>query len=718
MNDTEEQKFDLREPDVDDLKNDYRRVLGNLGWWVDQSEQNRDTRYNHWQGKGNDGRKHGEDAFPWDNASDLEPFLTNGIIDADVAMLKSSLRRSNLVASPVESSDVASSQLVTQFMRWLVFTRMEELDREAGIAANHLMEKGLTILGIYWKREVSRVYRQLTLEEILANAPDLMESADDVENFPIALENVLSVAYPDQRDSRISKMAKELLESGVTEYPAIVVTANRPALRTYELAKDIVFDSNVTDLQTARSIYCIHWYTPEEVRSKVLTEGWDEEWADDLIERGGGQYPDGSDSSRLGDLTHAYDSQSVTNYDGLLKVILSYRKETDEDNVPVCSRTIFSPHLEGYARHEVMGYDPVRYPFVVITREQLSSRLLDSRGLPELLRSAELAVKTEMDARRDRASLSTVPPLEFTVGRQPARIGPGAKIPGRRRGEVGFMEIPRQSPASVEVESSVRTQALKVAGRPTSQLDAVEAHQIRQGLVNDWLSGWKKVLNHVWALQRQYGDPEVWFRVTGNAAGAQLIMDRSAEVYDIDLSWDAQNADSEVMLAKMEKIGQIMAQYDRNGQGNFGEYMKAFIEALDPNLAARLVMPAQAASNKEIEETSMDIAKIWSGQVVNAPENANPQLRMQVLQNWLQGTEQIPNMEGQRRMQEDENFKARIETYAGQLQHQQAQAQNALIGKLGTAPGNVPAASAPMGAGGAQAPAQGQAPQAAAPGYG
>ena len=134
----------------------------------------------------------------------------------------------------------------------------------------------------------------------------------------------------------------------------------------------------------------------------------------------------------------------------------------------------------------------------------------------------------------------------------------------------------------------------------------MEANQIRQGLVNDWLSGWKKVLNHVWALQRQYGDPEVWFRVTGNAAGAQLIMDRSAEVYDIDLSWDAQNADSEVMLAKMEKIGQILALYDRNGQGNFGEYMKAFIEAVDPNLAARLVMPAQAAANKEIEETSSD----------------------------------------------------------------------------------------------------------------
>ena len=27
MSENEEQKFDLREPDVDDLKNDYRRVL-------------------------------------------------------------------------------------------------------------------------------------------------------------------------------------------------------------------------------------------------------------------------------------------------------------------------------------------------------------------------------------------------------------------------------------------------------------------------------------------------------------------------------------------------------------------------------------------------------------------------------------------------------------------------------------------------------------------
>ena len=263
----------------------------------------------------------------------------------------------------------------------------------------------------------------------------------------------------------------------------------------------------------------------------------------------------------------------------------------------------------------------------------------------------------------------------------------------RRRGEVGFLEIPRQSTASAEIENAIRTQALKVAGRPTSELDAVEANQIRQGLVNDWLLGWKFVVKQVWALQRQYGDPETWFRVVNNQEGAQLITDNTAEVYDFEINWDVQNADKEVMLLKLEKIGQVMAQYDRNGQANFGEYMKSFIEAIDPNLAARLVVSQETATQREVEETSEDIAKIYSGQVVNAPQNANAQLRMQVVENWVKGTEEIPNLEIQQRMENDEGFRARVETYIGQLQHQQQQAQNALTGKLGTPAGNVPASN-------------------------
>ena len=105
-------------------------------------------------------------------------------------------------------------------------------------------------------------------------------------------------------------------------------------------------------------------------------------------------------------------------------------------------------------------------------------------------------------------------------------------------------------------------------------------------------------------------------------------------------------------------------------------------------------MPAQEATTKEIIETSNDIAKIASGQVVNAPQGANAQLRLQVLQQYLQGTEQIPAEDVQARLQEDEKFRQRMETYQGQLTFMIQQQQNALTGQLGTAPGNVPATAA------------------------
>jgi hypothetical protein len=112
----------------------------------------------------------------------------------------------------------------------------------------------------------------------------------------------------------------------------------------------------------------------------------------------------------------------------------------------------------------------------------------------------------------------------------------------------------------------------------------------------------------------------------------------------------------------------------------------------DPNLASQLIMPSEEASTKEIIETSNDIAKIASGQVVNAPQQGvNPLLRLQVLQQYMQGTEQIPAEDVQQRLQEDEKFRARMETYQGQLTHMIKQQQNALTGQLGTVPGNVPA---------------------------
>ena len=676
-------------PDVDELKFEFERAKANLSTWMDKAEDAREVRFNEWAGKTGDGKKSGPEAFPWSGASDLDPNVINPLIDGDVATLTQALTKANLVASPVESGDVASAKLVTEFLRWRMGT-MDELMRESSIGANYLLQNGVTFFGTYWKQEKARKFEPISLEQIAQQSPELAMAIEDPE-MKEGVEEMFYPLFPKLKKRRVKKMLNELRKNGETEIPTEKVVVNRPAVKAYELGRELIVDSNVIDLESARSIHCIHYYSPEALKQKV-NEGWDEAWIDEAIEKAKDFYEERySDSAMHYDYGTSYGNQ---HYEGLIRVVTTYRKELDEDDVPVVTKTCWTDEMDEAGFHEPVGYDEGRYPFVCITREHLNHRLLDSRGYPELLKSYELAVKTELDSRRDRASMSTMPPVEYQIGRRPERLGPGAQLGVRRRGEVGFMEIPRYSQASMEVEMQIRQLCNRITGRATGPDDAVEANVIKQHLVNCWLSGWKEVLKRVWCLDRTYSGPMIWFRVTNNEQGAQLILDETAELYDFNISWNSMNQDESKVIEKLDTVGKLMSQYDRQGVSRFDIYLRKVIEAIDPNLANELIMPTQEATTKEIIETSNDIAKIASGQVVNAPENgANPQLRLQVLQSYIQGSEAIPATDVQERLQSDENFAKRLQTYAGQLEFQQQQQMNARIGQLGTAPGNVPGTS-------------------------
>ena len=82
-------------------------------------------------------------------------------------------------------------------------------------------------------------------------------------------------------------------------------------------------------------------------------------------------------------------------------------------------------------------------------------------------------------------------------------IGAGSRI-RKKEGEVGFMEIPPMSPASMEVEMQLRQLAAKMTGRATNAEDAVEANVIRQSMVNNWLHGWSQIIKKMWSLDRMY----------------------------------------------------------------------------------------------------------------------------------------------------------------------------------------------------------------------
>ena len=682
----EEQKY-TDEPDIEFLQGDFSRCKANLGYYTDKCDESRDLRFGYWPGKNSKtNRKEADDAFPWKGASDQTIGLVDQIVTSDVAMLKKSVKVSNLQCVPTEVSDSKLARLVSQYLRWTL-TGMSELDREVGILANNLLMYGTGVLGTYWKTQVERYYQEVSIEEIAQASPEIYEAiaSDDPEAKEMA-KGGLAQLFPNLKKTKISKILKDFEKTGVASIPMERVVENRPTVRSYEIGREIIFDSNVlNDIQTARAVYCIHYHTPEALRELVLTQKYDEKFVSELIEKAGKM--DANDSHHtIG--SNQYDT--TEQYEGLLRLITVYRRELDDDGVPLISTTIFSEEIEGYAKHELSSWSRGKYPFTSFCRETINHRLLDSRGLAELLRPYEQAIKVEQDARIDRASLSTVPPVTFTVGRKPERIGPGSFVPIRRPGEVQFMDIPQYSPASMDVENELRRTAYRIAGRPTSEEDSVEANIVRQEMIGMWLDSWRNVLKQLWALQRSYAGPEVYFRAVGHEESVQMAMEETAEDYDFELTFDANSLDQEKTLEKLKVAGDVMSSFDRNGQANFSELLRVYLEALDPNLAERLIVPEQQATDKELEETSRDIAKIASGQVVTAPENSNTQLRKQAIQGYLSGTKEIPATDVQQRLQQDEPFKKRFESYMANLEHQDAQRRNALTGKLGAPPGNAP----------------------------
>lgn len=691
-------------PDMSRLLELYRETARDLNDHTSQQELNYEIRHCIWPGQSEDQRKHHKapgqnEPFPWEGASDLKVPAVDEIVNFNVALDCLALDKANIRAVAVEAGDIQKASVISNFMRWLLLSQMTEVRDEAEVLSNYRHERGIGVLGVFWETRVLKTQQPIKLEEIAARYPDVA-AAIQQGVFQDEVVQVITKAVGVSK-KRAKAMVRELRETGSTTIPSVVQTVNRPVVKAYAVGEDILLPPNTTDLQSARAIFCRSWMTPEQIREKVITEGWDKDYVDYIIERCRDTTGGGGTGLEVNEIRYAQDRTGLTGSDigkGLVEVIKGYRRLSDEDGVPGIYCTIFCPtaHAEGanaedigYAKHELLGYRHGLYPFVAFQRERLSRLLLDSRGAPEMGRGFQDAIKTEIDARRDNASLATCPPVRHPVGREPGRLGPGKLVGERRPGEYGYMEIPPAPGASVEIQGQLERTMRRYFGRPnpedpTGEWQTKQAHQI-----SSWLRCWKQVLHQIFSLYKQYGPEEQFFRVIGgNTSKPQKFSKQDFdETADFYLTFDALMTDPETWQAKLEAMGKVAQQFDRSGTVDYSKLLQKAFEIIDPVMAEDVLVPSDVAAQKEVRETQDDIAKLAAGIDLDVPQTGiNPQLRLQTLQNWLQGAPDNPATDVQQRMQSDEPFKNRVERYGKQLQFQLQQRQNAMIGQIGTAP--------------------------------
>jgi len=668
------------EPDIESLRYAYDQSVVELEAYFDLCRESYDDRRNFWPGKSRDLRKHGADAFPWEGASDMEAHVIDERITRLVSLFMASLNRANIRAFPVEVQDLARSKVVSNFLKWMISSGyISRFNREMELGANYLLERGILISYVGWHSEDRKFLQRLDINQIGQVNPQLAQLIIDGQNEDQVI-SLLQKSFNGVTVKRAKKALAELASVGSAELPIVRRQVNAPDVKTLAPDGDFIFPPYVTDPQRAPYCFWKTYYTPQELENKVITDGWDESFVDLVIDRYRGVNIDSIEREQEGrrslSLTdNAYEAEE------LIELVYGFQRLIDkEDGSEGIYCTVFHKEFSGngdvpgYAKFELLnGYED--YPVVVTRLSEDSKRLYDTMTVPNLLRGIQQQVKIERDSRIDRNSLATVPPILHPVGQAPTDWGPGRYVPYRRKGDIDYGPTPTYNQGSLEMEKTMEQQADRLVGldegSPSSQIR-------KQFLIDKFLSHSAEVVSQCYRCFQRFGPDQIFFRVTGVPDPQMFNKGNADENFDVTISYDVLNTDPEKQENKLNQMVSLL-QLDRNGRINVDNLLTLIAGSVDPVLADGVLEPVEVAQEKLLKDITDDLSKIYAGIEVPArPSGA--QAALQVIQQYSQ------QQDIQQRLQEDEAFAARLQKYAGQYQFAVQQAQNAQIGRVGTAP--------------------------------
>jgi hypothetical protein len=200
----------------------------------------------------------------------------------------------------------------------------------------------------------------------------------------------------------------------------------------------------------------------------------------------------------------------------------------------------------------------------------------------------------------------------------------------------------------------------------------------QQYYIGKFLDHVKDVLTMAWKLYQRMGPDEVFFQVTGNPNPQVMTKGSPDENFSIMVSFDSLSSDPETAETQLKNI-MMLVQNDPNGIFDVNKVLEFAASSINPIFADYVLQPVEEAQQKVQKNVTDDLAKIFAGIEVPAQPNG-AQIAMQMVQAYVQQ----PDVAA--RAQQDEAFAGRLQKYASQYQFQLQQAQNAEIGKLGTAP--------------------------------
>jgi hypothetical protein len=698
-----------------DARGDLEKIVGDCVEVHSRQATALGVRYNVWEGQHDDGRKHGEGgefALPFEGASDARIPLVDSIINDKVALSTQAFWRAEVQSTPIESGDTAQAASVSTLLRWLRRVPMrDELLTEIELSAQYMYgdDPGLAVVAIDWLQDTKLVRTPLTFDDLAAMYatgattpaeanPELMEPemladfVDVVMNREREREAIgwLTQAFPSVARSLWRGILRDLRKNGAADLPLPKIRENRPTVCTLRFGRDVFFPLGTADIQRARRIHRVEWLNEEELRERVLTQGWSAEEVEEVIKRGRGQSiinGDGAMSAQLrSSVSISGPGLAVDETQNLFEIVWSYERRTDEIGIAGIYSVVWNCSCkDSWLWAGLCDYDHGKYPFVVRPRERVGRQVTDSRGISRPLSTHQNEIKTQRDARSNNTQLIASPPMKRKImaGAMDLILGPNSDVAVQKMDDFDLVAFPPLTEASMEMERTTRDEAFHYAGILTKEGDPNRTFLLTQKEADNFNALWCGVFEQVLALCQQFYSPTELALITGgDDQPLGLGPDDIAGRWNIAMEIDARDLNMDFVIKKLDTYNKLLS-LDPQGVIDRTQAPVWGAQALFPGMSARLIQPMAKVTQRIIDEEQGAVAKMAIGMEPAMPLDGidAPQTRLQTMRDTIMGS---PRLLGQ--YQTDEGFRALLENREKFLTQQLTQEQNKVVGRLGTTP--------------------------------
>lgn len=687
-----------------------------------------------WDGQRTDGRKRKEtlnkDAKPFEGASDNRVRLADRLVREHVMDYIAASLRAKKRFMPMEGTDNYTAAKLDILVKWLIDTYWADQFVTQLKLIGRYMEQDTPAVGcamVDWVEERRLEYRtvepidlvDLYLQKqnaVAAGAvPDDQNGMDDAagtegqpetteaESMSQSIIDMCSMAtmLPDLekflidvleiKPARAKKAARELQKDHKAEIPIPYLFKRGPECVAMRLFDDVFVPANTTDPERARIVYRREWLTEPEIRERAIRLKWDDDFVKELLgddgtgssnqakgHEGKSGFEDFNADTRVNQNTSEFALRK-----GLWEIITAWHYATNDDGVMGIYTTTFS----FFCSKEARASEPFRrkhgkMPFVWQKREELNDRLMDSRGIPELVSTDQQTFKLLRDSFEDHTQVATLPPVKVPPNKPHFRvdIAPLGRVESNSRETTEFMTPPAYPIAADKYWDKVRRDVNEDWGRADKDMDPNMVTAIKQDRVNTFLSLVTKIVKMSVQLSQEFMPDDMFARIIGgNGVAVNRTIKEIQGQFDMTMIVDVQDMTLEGVTQKAKVVADILKPMDIRSTIPYDSIIRSSIAAIDPSWAE--AMPTvEAADQRETDDEKAAFVRMLNGVRPDMPESGiNAPLRLQTLQAEIAPRKANPNAFPPLSQASTLLIQERLDY----LTFQASQMQNAVTGRIG-----------------------------------